>query len=277
MPPLTQAGPGQNPLGAQPPSLGSHSPSPLLGPSRMLLGSPSAGGGQERWKGDGQRNDWPGRLLERSLASLTQLSAPGSLSQLGGACAPGRCWLGVTESISAAWSAQQSGARGEGTLGPRGPAAQEGKQRARALPSARAPRPPKPRRAQSAPGVLQGGGPVPQCAQARAGLGSDRSSALGGHWLASQVGRSQAGGLGPGVRDCRVTRPRGARRPPGSAAPLRGSCPAVRLRGRRRRRGAGAEGVWAESAGPCGAGLGVSPGCGGPRERGASFLRNTTN
>lgn len=101
MPPFTQAGPGQNPRRARPPSLRSHSPSPLLGPSRVLLGSPSAGGGQERWKGVGQRSDRPGCLLECSLGFFRPPLSLGALSPSSVVRAPpGRCRLRVTERIS---------------------------------------------------------------------------------------------------------------------------------------------------------------------------------
>lgn len=127
MPPLTQAGPvrahaarGLLPL--------DRSPSPLQGlhgcswaPLRQGV---AVGGGQERWKGVGQRAT--GRGACWSAASLlSPTSQPGALWQLGGACAPGRCGLWVTERSSSRPPAQQSGARGEGASGPRGLAARK--------------------------------------------------------------------------------------------------------------------------------------------------------
>lgn len=116
----------------------------------------------------------------------------------------------------------------------------------------RAPRNPRPQnlcRAPSAAGVLQGDGSAPQCAQARTARGSDRSSALGGHRLASQVGSPRALASDPGVRDRCATRPRPARRALGSAARVRGSFRASPAGGAGRGGGSGErerKGVWAE-------------------------------
>lgn len=117
-------------------------------------------------------------------------------------------------------------------------------------------RPPNLRRALSAPGVLQGGGPVPpppaspSSARRRVrGRGSDRGSALGGHRLASQVGNPRAMGSDPGVRDCYAPRPRPARRGLGSAAWGRGSFRAPPAGGAGWGGGSGereSKGVWAE-------------------------------
>lgn len=98
---------------------------------------------------------------------------------------------------SASPTQQSSPGWGEG---PHGQASQEGKKRAQVLHNLQ-PATPEPAPCGVRVRILQGGGPAPQCAQARAALGSDRSSALGGHRLASQVGRPQASGSDRGVRD----------------------------------------------------------------------------